>query len=375
MKPLIKPIVDKKGLKKFIKCQWNFYKNDPNFVPPLIADRMKLLDKEKNPFFKHADMQCFLAEHEGKIVGRIAAITNGNHNKIHNDNIGFFGFFECINDQEVSNELFDTAAHWLREKGKDAMRGPVNPSQNDECGLLIDPFDQPPTVLMPYNPKYYMDLISNYGLQKAKDLYAYLLEYDDYRTPKLERIQDAIKKRYKTTIRNVNFKDKEQFRKDVETLKQIYNAAWEPNWGFVKMTDKEFDFLAEDLKQVAEPELAFIVETDGEPAGFALGLPDINQLLIKNKKGGLLGAAWQLMTKKSKIDKFRIIVLGVIPEYQSKGLDSVMYYEFGERGPKLNMLKAEASWVLEDNEKMNRGLTVTINAKRYRYYRIYEKKI
>jgi hypothetical protein len=369
------PIVSKADLIKFIKCQWLFYKEDPNWVPPLISDRLKLLDTNRNPFFKHSIMQLFLAESEGEIVGRIAAIINDNHIKTHNEKVGFFGFFECINNQEIADRLFDTAGDWLRSRGMEIMLGPENPSVNDEIGLLIDGFDSPPVILMTYNPKYYINLIENAGFIKAKDLYAYFLKMGEWMTDKLERGQKLAREKYNITIREVNFKDKTQFKKDVDTLKEIYNSAWQYNWGAIKMTEEEFDFLAADLKQIAEPSFTFIAEIKGVPVGFALALPDINKLLINNKKGGLLGAAWRLILQKKKINFIRIIVLGVLPEHRNAGVVAVMYYELGERGAKRNIFSGEASWILEDNLMMNRALTVTMHGKIYKTYRLYYKSL
>ncbi|GAB1372329.1 GNAT family N-acetyltransferase [Candidatus Kapaibacterium sp.] len=371
----IVPVESKSQLKRFVKSQWNFYKGDKNFVPPLIYDRMKLLNTEKNPFYKHSEIKLWTAEQNGEIIGRIAAITNENHNLTHGDKIGFFGFFESINNQEVANKLIETASEWLKSKGKDAIRGPVNPSMNDECAMLIDGFDDPPRILMTYNPRYYPTLMDNAGMQKSKDLFAYKLEFHKYITEKMKRLQGLIKERYQVTIRDINFKDKEQFRKDVETLKDIYNKAWELNWGFVKMTNEEFDFLAADLKPIANPKVAFIVEVKGKPAGFHLGLPDLNQVLIHNKGGGMVGAALNLLTKKKNINIMRIIVLGLLPEFRGTGVDAVVYYESGMRAHELGMDTGEASWILEDNEMMNRGLTTTMSGEVYKKYRIYEKKI
>ncbi len=359
----------------FIKSQWNFYRNDACFVPPVIADRKKLLDTAKNPFYKHSEIQLFLAKRNGDIVGRIAAITNEKHNEIHNDNIGFFGFFECENNQETAEALFAAAENWLRKKGKSHIRGPVNPSMNDECGLLVDGFDSAPMILTSYNPRYYDSLIFNSGYQKAKDLLAYILDNNDYISDKARRIMKALCERSGITIRSVNFKNKEQFKRDVATLKEIYNAAWQPNWGFVKMTDEEFDFLAADLKQIANPDYTLILEIKGQPAGFALALPDINQALIHNKNGSLLGAAWHLLTKRKKITQVRIIVLGILPEYQRSGGDAALYFEIGERGFKNGNKYGEASWILEDNVMMNRALQHTMNGKVYKTYRIYEKSL
>lgn len=375
MEVVIKKVESQKDLLKFIKSQWNFYKGDPNFVPPLIMDRQKMFNKEKNPLYKHTEIELFLAYRDKEIVGRIAAIKNDNHNTTHNDKIGFFGFFECINDQKVANLLFSTAEAWLKAKGLNVMRGPINPTQNDEVGLFLDGADGQPVCLMTYNPKYYANLIEGYGLSKVKDLLAYLLYREKFMTDKLERMQNIVRERYKVTVRNVNFKDKVQFPKDVRLLKGLYNQAWEANWGFVKMTDEEFDFLAADLKQIAESDFCFIVEINGEPAGFALGLPDINQCLKYNKSGNILTGAWHLLTKKKEIKLIRIIVLGVLPKYQKTGVDAVMYYEFGKRVYKHNILGAEASWILEDNVMMNRALTTTMHGEMYRTYRIYEAPI
>jgi len=364
---------NKKDVKTFVDAQYLFYKNDPNFVPPLKMDRMKLLNIDKNPFFKHSEIQLFLAENNGVVVGRIAGITNKNHNDTHNDKLGFFGFFECEDNVKTAKALFVEAEKWVKSKGMNAIRGPVNPSMNDEVGLLVDGFDSPPVVLMTYNPSYYINLIEKSGYAKEKDLLAYHLVNKEYISDKMKRLNDLIRDKFKITIRNVNFKDKAQFKKDVAALKFVYNSAWQPNWGFVKMTDEEFDFLANDLKQIADPVYTMIAEVDGKVAGFALGLPDINQALIYNKGGGIIGGIWNLLTKKSKINMLRIIVLGVLPEYQKTGVDSVLYWEMGTRGVPKGITQGEASWILEDNEMMKKGLTTTMKGKVYKTYRLYEK--
>lgn len=375
MEMIVKTVKSKLDLVKFIKSQWNFYKDDKYFVPPVVADRIKLLSTNKNPFFKHSEIEMFMVESEGKIIGRIAAIKNDNHNLVHADKVGFFGFFECIDNQEVANLLFEEAKKWLKSKGLTHIRGPFNPSINDETGLLIDGFDDSPQILMTYNPRYYTKLIENAGLSKIKDLYAYQLHYRDYATDKMKRLQGLLREKYKVTVREVNFKNKEQFRQDIETLKEIYNKAWQPNWGAVKMTDDEFDFLAADLKPIAEQKLVFIIDVKGKPAGFHIALPDLNQVLIHNRKGSMIGAIWHMLTKKKLMNRVRIMVLGVLPEYQKLGLDAILYYESGERADKLKLNDAEASWILEDNEMMNKGLTTSMNGKVYKTYRIYEQTI
>ncbi len=369
----IHPISDNADVNRFIKLQWKFYVNDRNWVPPLLMDRRKLLNTKVNPFYKHSRIQLFIAVQDGEDVGRIAAIVNDNHNREHEDKVGFYGFFECINNQDVANALFDAAAQWLRGKGMDTMRGPANPSVNDELGMLVHGFDSPPVFLMTYNPRYYPMLTEGYGFRKAKDLYAYLLSNEDVITPKLERGQMLVRERYGITIRDLDFKNMER---ETVILKDLYNRSWEKNWGAVAMTDEEFDFLAKDLVQVIGKfkDLVFVAERNGEPIGFTLCLPDINQLLIKNKKGWIIPAAWHLMTGTKNIDLVRIIVLGVLPQHRNKGVDAVMYYETVTRAAKHGVFKGEASWVLEDNGPMNKGARL-MNAEQYKTYRLYDVAI
>lgn len=371
----IRTVESKSDLIRFIRSQWNFYKGDKYWVPPVVADRMKLLNTEKNPFYKHSEIKLFTAVRKREIIGRIAAIVNYNHNKTHNDKVGFWGFFECINDQEVANALFDKAAEWLRSKDRDMMIGPENPSMNDEIGMLFDGYDSSPMILMTYNPSFYNDLCIGYGFEKAKDVYAYILDTNSFLTERIERMQGVIRERYGITIRQINLKDKKQFAKDVATLKEIYNSAWQPNWGFVKWTDEEFDFIANDLKLTADERLGVIAEVKGKVAGFGLALPDINQVLKFNKKGTLLGAVWSLLTKKKHINQCRVIALGIVPEFQKIGLDVVLYYEVGTRGVSNGYPIGEASWILEDNDMMNRGLTTVMKGKIYKKYRLYQKSL
>lgn len=368
---IIRPVLTKADSKKFIDFIYTFYKNDPNWVPPLRMDREKLIDKKKNPFYTHSQMELYLAERNGEVIGRIGAIVNDNHNKEHNDKVGFFGFFECVNEQEVANALFDEAKKYLKSKGMNAMRGPANPSVNDEYGLLVEGFDMPPVVLMTYNPKYYGTLIENYGLKKEKDLYAYILDQKTVYTEKFNRANEIVKQRNSLTFRPINMKD---FKNEVRRLKEVYNAAWQYNWGAVAMTDEEFDALAEDLKMVVEPELVLIAESKGKLIGFALSLPDINIRLKDNKNGGLLGGLLRLMVFKKKIDLVRVIVLGVIPEYKKSGAAGVLFYETAVRAKKLGYAYGEASWILEDNVMMNRAAEA-MQGKIYKRYRIYVQEI
>jgi len=366
------PVSSKKQLMQFIKLPWKIYKNDPNWVPHLLMDRKKILSKTKNPFFEHADAQYFLAEQNGEITGRIAAIKNDLHLKIHNDDTGFFGFFECVNDQNTANALFDAARKWLKEKGLKFMRGPANPSSNDEWGMLLKGFDDAPRLLMPYNPEYYLSLCENYGMTKEKDLYAYKLETDKVlSSEKLVRGQELVRKRSGLVITEIDMKN---FNKELEKVKYLYNKAWALNWGFVPLTDHEIDAMAKDLKPLAEPKLVLFGEINNELVGFALVIPDYNQIFI-NMNGRLFPFGFlKMYTQKKKMTWSRIITLGIIPEYQKKGLDSVFYYDIVKRAASIGIFLGEASWILEDNEMMNRGAEL-LNGERYKEYRIFKIEI
>lgn len=367
-----KVVKSKTDLKEFLKFAWKIYKGDAYWVPPLMMDKLNLLNKEKNPFFKHAEIEMYIAYRNGESVGRIAAIKNHLHNEVHKDNVGFFGFFESINDQEVADELLNKAKVWLKEKGFTEMRGPANPSSNDEWGLLIEGFEDSPRLLMTYNPKYYINLFENYGLKKVKDLYAYKLENKKVlSSEKLKRVAELAKQRAGVTVRPMNKKD---FSNELVKFKYVYNKAWAPNWGFVPMTDAEIDHMAADLKPLVDTNLVLFVEKEGETVGAALVMPDYN-FIIKNLNGKLFPfGIVKLLTQNKKISWARVITLGLIPEYQKKGLDAVLYYEIVTRAAQRGIYFGEASWVLEDNEMMNRGAQV-MNGELYKKYRVYEIKI
>lgn len=356
----------------FIKFQWRVYRDNPHWVPPLLMDRKKLIDRKGNPFYKHARMELFVAERDGGIVGRIGAIINDNHNKEHKENIGFFGFFECIDDQAVANALFDAAGAWLKQQGVTAMRGPASPSVNDEYGLLVDGFDKPPMILMAYNPPYYQQLIEGYGFTKAKDLWAYYLHSERvFSSEKLVRVSELLKKREGLVIRSLNMKD---FDNEVKRIREMYNKGWEGNWGEVPMTEDEFNYAAKDLKAIVDPELVIIAEVKGKPVGFGLSLPDLNVVLKHNKRGYLVPALVRMLLFKKRVDAIRVVILGVIPEYRNSGIGGVLFYETGKRSVQQGYPHGEASWVLEDNVMMNRGAEM-MSGERYKTYRVYQKAL
>ena len=364
-----RPVLTKDDRELFIDFQWTMNRSMPAWVPPLRMDRRKLMDKAKNPFYQHAEADFFLAERDGEVVGRIAAIVNHNHNKEHAESMGFFGFFDCVNDQAVADALLDSARDFVRVHGATALRGPVTPSVNDEYGLLVDGFDKTPALLMPYNPPYYAALLEGHGLRKLKDLYAYHMQQATVYSERLERANRLVKERQGLEFKSLDMK---RFRQEVEKIKDVYNRAWSKNWGAVPMTNAEVDALAADLKPVIVPELVIFAEKQGKTIGFALSLPDINQALRFNRSGGLVTGLWHLWTKKKHIDTVRVIALGTIPEYLNTGAAGVLFYETAVRAKRLGYAFGEASWVLEDNDRMVKAAEALkgVISKRYRLYQM-----
>src|SRR5512135_3086095 len=266
-------------MNEFIRFPWKVYQGNPNWVPPLMSE-VKFVLSQKNPFFQHAEAAYFLARKNGETVGRIAAIIHRNHINIHNEQAGFLGFFECLPDVAIARDLLDAAAAWLKERDIEIMRGPVNPSTNDECGFLLEGFDSPPMIMMTYTPPYYLDYMEQCGMVKAKDLFAYISVIKDVSAaPRLEKLASAIKAHLPgLVIRPANMK---KFRKELEAVKDIYNSAWGHNWGFVPMTDEEIESMAKRLKPLIVPELLIMAEVNGSPAAFFMAVPDYNQGLSK----------------------------------------------------------------------------------------------
>ena len=364
----IQKVEGKKALRDFIKLPWAIYGDDSHWIPPLIQERKDYLNPQKNPFYQHAEVQLFLAFQGGKPVGRIAALINHNHNSFHKEKTGFFGFWEVQPQYSIAQELLEQARSWLKGKGMERMRGPMNFSTNDECGLLIDGFGLSPMIMMPYNPPYYREFLEKFGLRKAKDLYAYLMDHSQQPPERMRKVAKRVQKKEGLQIRQVNLK---RFAEEVQLIKQIYNQAWSKNWGFVPMTDEEFDHLANDLRRLVVPELVLIAEVNGEPAGFSMALPDYNQALKKvNGRLFPLGL-FKLLWWAKKIDAIRVLTMGVVHKYQRRGIDLIFYLETFDRGVEKGYKRGELSWILEDNLLMNRALE-DLGAKVYKKYRIYE---
>lgn len=371
---IIKPIDSKKDKKAFVLFTQEVYKNNTNWVQPLTMDIMPKLDTKTHPFFLNGSMQLFMAYQvsDNKIVGRIAAITNKAHNDVHNDNVGFFGFFECINNQEVANLLFDTAAKWLKNRNYSSMQGPASPSSNYEYGLLTEGFDDPPRLMMSYNPPYYQNLIENYGFDIAKKLVAYrLVRERSLSNEKIVRVAKLARERAGLQIRQANLKN---LKEEVKNIKEIYNKAWALNWGFVPLSDAEIDAMAKELGMLADKEFVLFGYINDQLVGFALAMRDYN-FIIKQMNGNLFPFNFlKIFTQKNKIKWSRVITLGILPEYQRKGLDAVFYYELLKGAEKLGIELAEASWILEDNLMMNRG-AIALEGEIYKRYNVYDKEL
>ena len=358
-------------LNDFIDLPNRLYGNDPNYVTPLKSERLEFFDRDKNPFYRAAKTKLFLAERDGEIVGRIATCINFAHNEYHEEQTGFFGFFDCVDDIEVASSLLKTAMIQLKRENMERMRGPMNFSSNHECGFLVEGFDSPPVVMMTYNPPYLPRLAEKFGLKKVMDLLAYKLTQNDPIPERVQKIVEKLRKRAGVTVRNLNMRD---FENEVQKVRQIYNEAWEHNWGFVPMTEDEFNHLSKGLKQIVEPELIFIAEHEGRPVGFLMAVPDVNQALIHLKGKlmpvGLFKLLWH--TKVSnKIDGIRVITMGVVPEFRKRGLDSILYVDIYNRGIERGYRWAELSWILETNELM-RSAIEQMGADLYKRYRIVE---
>lgn len=370
MEILINEVKNKREINEFVKFPHHLYADDPNYVPELNIAIKDQLNPKKNPFFEHSEVALFLARRDKKVVGRIAAIRNNNYNNYHQSNVGFFGFFDVIDDYQVAALLLQTAFDWNKKHGFDRLLGPTNFSTNESAGILINGFDSPPKIHMTYNKPYYIELLSRYGFEKEMDLLAYNLDMDHI-SERSVKLANVIKKRLESqdiVFRNIRMK---QFKEEVKELKSIYIKAWEKNWGFVPPTSNEFDYLANDLKMIIDPRFCYIAETKGEMIGFALALPDINQILVKIRNGKLFPTGiFKLLFGIKKTNSGRILLLGVVEEYRKKGIEAVFYASLIVDAKKHGKVNNEASWILENNDMMVKAAE-SLNGKQYKTYRIY----
>jgi GNAT superfamily N-acetyltransferase len=368
----IQPVSNRRLLTQFIRLPWSIYRGDPNWVPPLLADQKTLMSREKNPFFAHAEAEYFLAFRDNAPVGRIAAIHDRNYIDFHNEQVGFFGFFESIDDQQVADELFAAARSWLSQRGLPKMYGPTNPGTNDVLGTLVDAFDQPAMVMMPYNPSYYPALLEGAGLSKAKDLLAYWLDEKHMRIDRLERMVTLLKKRHNLSLRPINLGKLDE---EIALIKQIYNDAWEKNWGFVPWTDAEIEHLGHELKPVADPELVMFAYQDDEPVGFSLSLPDMHQALIHLRSGRLFPfGILTLLRHRKDITQVRVLAMGIRHAFRGLGVDALFYHRTFRYAETKGMQRGECSWILEDNQPM-RATMEKMGGIVYKTYRVYEQPV
>jgi GNAT superfamily N-acetyltransferase len=363
---------NRKQRKAFIDFPYRLYRHDPNWVPQFRLEQSEFLNPRKHPFYEHGEIIPMLALDQGKVVGRIAAIINGNHNRYHSEQTGFFGFYECIEDQRVSDALLRTAENELRKRGCREMLGPANPSLHDIAGLLTAGFDRPPMVMMPYNPRYYLSLLKGYGMEKRHGMFAYLLDTKKAIIPaKLASVKTALEKRG-FRLRHI---DMGNFASESKHIERLYADAWGDNWGFVPMSEREFDHTATMLKLIANPDYVYFVEKDGEPVGFSVALPNINSILIDNRGGYLRpDIIYRLLRNKRKVSYIRILLLGAAKRYQRLGLGAMMYIQYIEEARRRGLGGAEMSWVLESNKEMVKAAEI-LGGVRYKTYEMVGKTI
>ncbi|GEM_PF-60726 len=361
----------KKGdRKRFLDMVAPLYAGDPNYIEPLRMERMQFLDAKNNIALRDIEMYAMIAHQNGRPVGRLTAHVDRAYDRYHGTRSGWFGFFECINDRKVAHAMFAEGVKWLKEKGAVDVVGPMNFNTNHQCGLLIENFKRPAVVEMTYNPQYYQELIESFGFGKAKDLYAWWIDVEaGIQNPKVARINklaDRVRKREGVVIRNVAVKD---FDREVKTMFDLYNEAWQKNWGFVPVSEDEFIHIAKNLKPIVREELLLVVEVKGRPVGFSVTLPDVNEVMPKD--GKLFPFGWAgLVFGLKKIKRARLMVLGMVPEFRKRGLEALMFIETAVRAKQLGMNGGEIGWTLEDNWLINRAIE-SMDGRLDRRYRLF----
>jgi GNAT superfamily N-acetyltransferase len=369
----VKTAVD---LDRFIKLPWKIYENDPNWVPPLLIEVKEFLNRKKHPFYKHGDATQFIALRGGEPVGRILASDDPLYNQQHGENIGCFGMFECMDDREAAAGLLDAAAGWIASHGRTVVRGPIDYSLNYPCGLLTEGFDTPPRVMMNHNRRYYAGLLESWGLRKAKDLYAWWFTDPHNLVEKWKPLAERLARRSKVVIRPFREND---FEAEVRRCHEVYNAAMSDLWGFVKLTEAEFHYLAKQLKQIGVADQVLLAEVDGRPVGVSITLPDINEAIRpldgRLTRFGLPIGLMKLMWRKRRIKTARMMVLDVLKEYRRRGIAEMLILRTLDYGKNtLGYTGAELGWTFEDNVLVNSAIE-TVGGRKYKTYRIYEKEL
>jgi len=370
----VRPVRSRRDLTRFIRLPWRLYRNEPLWVPPLISERRKHLDRKRNPFFEHAEAEYFLAWRDGEVVGRISAQVDHRFNEFQDNDWGLFGFFESEDDQEVANALLETAEGWLRERGRDRMVGPMDFNTNHECGLLVEGHDRRPQILENWHHPYYGPLIEAYGLTKVMDLYKWFLDVSDREQkllPVMEELAAKLEPEHGIRVKHIRKRD---FEDGVRRFMEIYNAAWEKNWGFVPLTEDEVQAYAKELKPIYDENWGMIADKDGETVGAALTLVDFNQVL-KVMNGRILPFGWaKALAARRKIDSVRVFALGVKQEYQHAGVAAGLYVEHFKMASITPQTWGETGWILENNVPMNRGMEA-MGGEIVKRYRLFEKAL
>jgi GNAT superfamily N-acetyltransferase len=369
----VRPVDGRRDLNAFIKLPFYLHRGTP-WVPPLVFERRDFLDRDKNPFFQHADAEYFLAERDGGVVGRITAHVDERWTQFQGGNDGMFGFFECENDPDTARALVDAAKGWLREHGRERMLGPMDFTTNDECGVLIEGYDRDPMILQPWHPPYYRELLENLGMSKTMDLLMWELHLGTLKQGDRfhDFIHEAARKSHSEHGVTVRHMRKGDLEAEVARFMEVYNEAWGPNWGFVPITEEEVRFQAKNLKPILDENWAMIAEREGEVVGAALTLPDINQVLAKMNGRLIPFGWWHFLIGRRRVDQVRVFALGVKPQYQHFGVAAALYVRHIEVAARVRQKGGEMGWILETNEPMNRameGMGGSI-VKRYRLYEL-----
>ena len=369
-KLLISPVQSRRDQKLFLELPWTINRRDPNWIPPLRQNQAELVGFRHHPFYDDAEGQAFLALRDGRPAGRVLALINRAHNRTHKENRGFFGFFESIDDAEVAAGLFEGVRWWLSERGITQIRGPMNPSMNYECGLLIEGFDTPPFFMMTHNLPYYQRLIEGSGFAKVEDMFAFGGKIGQLQTldKKLAFIHDECQRRFDIKLRRM---DRNNFDRDVRIFLNIYNQSLVGTWGFAPLSEAEVEHMAGTLKLLIVPEMTTIAEIDGRPVGAQFGLLDYNPR-IKQIDGRLFPFGFlRLLWNKKGLKRIRLISTNVIPEYQKWGLGLVIAARLIPESYAWGIEESEFSWVLESN-RLSFGTLQRGGAKITKRYRIFD---
>lgn len=349
-------LANKKDRRRFLEMAPPLYAGDPNFIAPLMFERDHFLNPDKNKGLEGLEIRPILALQGGRIVGRISAHIDHHYNEYHGAKAGWFGFFECVNDKKVAHAMLDEATNWLKSKGMTEAIGPMNFTTNHQAGLLVENFSRPATVEMTYNPPYYEELLTSFGFGKAKDLLAWWIDVSNGRDdPKIERIAKVADRTMKRAGIRMRHLEMEHFEREVELLFDLYNRAWQKNWGFVPLTKAGFEAIVNDLKQIVRPELLLFIYKGDEAVAFSCTLPDINQAMPKN--GRLLPFGWlKILLKKNRVKHARLFTLGVVEEHRKRGFETMLMVETALASARLGMASGEIGWTLEDNDLINKAI-------------------